>query len=103
MTTPDPIAREMEAFDAKFDHINSREGGALICDPSCEQEYNLADVLRAVDLVTDDRNEFQLSINSSGMFMNGDTCCECVWNLSLNFDGQSDECKQFIGGLLGVK
>lgn len=64
-------------------------------------KIRLADVLLAIDKQTDNRNEFELSIKSTGLFMNHDECLEAKWNFKNDtLDAQSKETKQFLEELL---
>lgn len=61
----------------------------------------LADVLRAM------QPQVKYYVGCDGYFYDwnddGLICLDVKWNLSTDYEGQSDECKRFIGELLGVK
>lgn len=70
------------------------------CEKGEERPIRLTDVLLAVDAATEDRNEWELSIKSNGVFMMRDEDFGCRWNLLKPFEDQDEPTISFLYNIL---
>lgn len=80
-------------------------GGGLI--EVIGRPITLADVLRAIGGSVEHDSAYEYTVDSRGDFdvrdrRTGMITTPCTWDLLVDFDGQTNEVKEFIGKLLGV-
>lgn len=94
----DPIKAKIIELVPDILGVGSKRDGHRIISVPVQRKITLADVLRAIEKELG----AGFAVFQGGQIWMGGKYTMFIWNLSADYDGQTDEVKEFIGKLLGV-